>query len=636
MRLHRVTAASAAVLATVVGMLGASQAKDGAAIEVVPLVLVHGHGSDPSVWSAFLDRYGAGRVRVSSLYAAEADQLRPGDLPKASVVAAGYYRESADEEKYGDKDGSIGGCPVARTDVWENYYRVSFAQRLARIVDGVCRASGSDHVDLVLHSMGNLVGRAYTRWLSSEGGKCKVRRLLCIVGPHRGINALEATVDGLDHHGERDFMDMGEIAEMCYEYKAWGGKAYVDQLNDGWDGFCSSNGVQYAGISASGPLGKQVDPGDPTNASDPSILGFKVTGAYGSIVKAIEGIRLSNIPLIDPFVDVWSSWDYHKVWGVVGYPEPHLISEIHEAFGPGDGTVRLASSRMDEDPFHQAQTWALFEGRHGDPWNPEQSANNSTFATELARELCFVGHVDKGGSVDRWQLRKIDAPGKASFLALETSISGASLVAAQVVEQRIGADGKVDASAATVSFGCPLPVGAQRAFIPIAPGGGKRSYHVVLYGPAGAVVETKDDLVLDLADGAVEEAPTTSLDDPSAGPGGAVSVGLVGALSGLGAVPASVSTPASAQPGARVHVLATSNTASSDPTLRFSFRLDDGSWTPFTTTATYDSPALAPGEHRLEARARHANNVAQVACDDAQGTAIGILVDGQGKLTIRH
>jgi pimeloyl-ACP methyl ester carboxylesterase len=635
MKSYRVTAAFAAGLAIVVGMLGASHAKDGAAIEVVPLVLVHGHGADPSAWSAFLDRYGVGRVRVASLYAAEADQLKPGDLPKACVVAAGYYMDSACEEKFGDKDGSIGGCPVARTDEFASRYKVSFARRLARIVDGVCRASGSDRVDLALHSMGNLVGRAYTRWLSSEGGKCKVRRLLCIVGPHRGINALEATVDGLDHHGERDFMDMGELAEMCHEYKVWGGESFTDQLNYGWDSFCSSNAVQYAGISASGALGKQVDPSDPNDSSAPKILGFKVTGAYGSIVKAIEGANRSNLPLVDPFVDVWSSWSYHRVWGVLGYPVPNLIAEIQEAFGPGDGTVRLASSRMDQDPFYQAQTWALFEGRHGDTWNPEQSANNSTFATELARELCFVGNVGKGGSVDRWQLKKWDAPGKASFLALETSISGAPLVAAQIVERRVGGDGKIDGNAATVSYGCPLPLGAQRAFIPIAAGGGRRSYHLVLYGPAGAVVETTDDVVLDLQDGVAEEAPTTSLGDPPAAGAGAESVGLVAALSELGATPAA--TPVStAQAEASVHVQATSNTASSDATLRFSFRLDDGNWTPFTTKAVYDSPVLAAGEHRLEARARHANNAAQVACDDAQGTAIGILVDGQGKVSIRH
>lgn len=626
MKLGHVAVASLAATFAAGALL--ADAKDGAAMEVVPLILVHGHGADPSSWATFLDRYGVGRARIPELYAQEADGLAPGSLPRALVVSAGYYRESAAEPKYGNHDGSIGACPTPRDDGRAGHYRVSFAKRLERMIEGVCRATGSDKVDLALHSMGNLVGRATTRWLAASGGKCRVRKLLCVVGPHRGINALEATVDGLEHHGDRDFMDMGELAEMCSEYKAWGGRAYVDHLNDGWDAFCGANGVDYAGISASGPLGKQVDPGDPTDSRMPRIFGHEISGAFGHIVNAIEGVRLSNVGEVAPLCEIWMGWDWHHVWGPISYPVPHLLGEYHEATGPGDGTVRLASSRMDEEPFHRAATWALFEGRHGgDNWNVEQSSNGATFTSELARELCFTGKIAKGGHVDRCQLEKVDAPGKASFLALETTVSGAPLVSAQVVEQTVGADGKVDANAATASYGCPLPLGTQRAFIPIAPGGGKRRYRVVLYGPAGAVT-IQDGIEMTLAAGDEESPPTTSLD---AGP--PASIGIAPALGHLGAGAVSAST---ASASSRVHVTATSNTSISDPTLRFSFRLDDGEWSAFTTSATYDSPPLAPGEHRLEARARHANNAAHVACDDAQGTAIGILVAPDGRVSIRH
>jgi pimeloyl-ACP methyl ester carboxylesterase len=621
-----VVAASLASFA-VIGGLSAS-AKDGAAIEVVPLVLVHGHGADPDDWGPFLARYGTGRVRVAELYAGEADKLKPGDLPRASVICAGYYKESATEAKYGNHDGSIGGIPIVRSDGHAGDYNVSWARRVARIVDGVLRASGSDRVDLALHSMGNLVGRSYVRWLSVSGGKSKVRRVLCIAGPHRGVNALEATVDGLEYHGERDFMDLGELAEMCGEYRAWNGKSFTEQLNDGWDGFCSGANIEYAGITGTGPVGHQVDPTDPTDASAPRIFGHKITGAFEHIIKAAEGVRLNNIGKIAPIAKIWLGWDYVKVWGFIGYPKPHLLDEYNEAMGPGDGTVRLASSRMDQDPFHAAKTWATFEGRHGSTFNAEQSTLNSTFATELAREFLFAGKIEKGGHLDRCELKQVDGAGSASFLTLDTTVSGSQLVSAQVVEQPLGADGKVDATKPATGYACPVPLGAQRAFIPIAPGGGKRTYRVVVYGAEGPVA-TQDGIVFDLKDGATPAAPTTSLD------GKPTSVGMVTALAHAGTTTATTST-AAVQGGATIHVTAASNTASSDPTLRFSFRLDDGTWTPYTTQAAYDSPVLAPGEHRIEARARHANNPGKVVCDDAQGTAIGVLVDAKGGVTIRH
>ena len=74
---------------------------------------------------------------------------------------------------------------------------------------------------------------------------------------------------------------------------------------------------------------------------------------------------------------------------------------------------------------------------------------------------------------------------------------------------------------------------------------------------------------------------------------------------------------------------------SGDPTLRFSFRFDDGTWTPFETRATFVTPALAVGEHRLEARARHGANAAHVVCDDPRGAAMGILVGADGRVTMR-
>src|SRR5581483_3558038 len=191
---------------------------------------------------------------------------------------AGYYREGKatalyDPDANGRGQGSIGSCATPRDDGHQGEYPISYAARLARIVDGVRRATGSDRVDLACHSMGNLVGRAYTRWLSDQGnGTRKVRRIVAGAGPQGGIDAVEALVDGLDNsHGPREFMIQGENMEMCSEYKGWGGRSYVDRLHDGWDNFCTGADVQYGGISGTGAFGAQVQrSGSGSSAASPS------------------------------------------------------------------------------------------------------------------------------------------------------------------------------------------------------------------------------------------------------------------------------------------------------------------------------------------------------------------------------
>jgi pimeloyl-ACP methyl ester carboxylesterase len=645
--------------------------------EVVPLILIHGHGADPSAWAGFMDRYGAGRVVVRSLYAADADKLKAGDLPKACVVAAGYYKETESGVKFdpdatGRGQGSIGGCGVPRDDGLEGKYPISYVSRIARIVDDVRRATGSDRVDLALHSMGNLVGRAYTKWHSSgaQGGKSKVRRLVCIVGPQRGINAFEATIDGLDHAGVREFMDQGELAEMCHEYNGWGGKSYVDQLNDGWDGFCGGAGVEYLGITATGAYGTQIDPSD--QPSDHAhIFGIQLSGPVDSIVQGIEAMDKETLGDVHIFTELWLK-------------DP--IAEIKEALGPSDGTVRFASSRMDQEPFLGAATWATFEGRHGgDDWDPEQQSNCSTFASEMAREFLFDHKLVKA-SVDSFGLRMVNAPGKQSWLVLDTKISGGSLVAAQIVEAKLGPEGfsvsnaigdvtrvadgitgheisngvkdtgallddlfqghwgalggdasqgltdathpqfslggpaPLEPLGAAQGYGCPLASGEQHAFFAIPAGAGTRRYHVVLYGPQGAVAHI-DTIDLVVKDGAAEDAPTTTLR--------AVSVGIDGVLA-RGAAPAPDATGATAV----FHGIAASNAPASDTSVKFSFRLDAGDWTPFGPTATFDTPPLAAGEHRLSARSER--NCDGTVCDDAVGATIGIFVDRTGQITVRN
>jgi pimeloyl-ACP methyl ester carboxylesterase len=554
---------------------------------VLPVVCVHGITADPVDFVPFQGLYGPGRAIVPALYAAEADQLKPGDLPLASVVSAGYYQESVNDPKYdpdanGISHGAMGGCPSPRTDPWAPDYTVSYVERLARIIDGVRRATGSDRVDLVLHSMGNLVGRSYARWHSSGalGGVSKVRRLFELAGPHRGINAIEAYSLGFTRLKPQDFMRQGEIAEMCYEYPVWQGQSMIEQLNDGWDTFCAANDVHYGGMSAVGAYGKQVDPAGSTT----------VTTIATVVVNIVTAVISSNtIADLDPFYKTFKT---------------KILPEAAEALGPGDGVVRLASSRLDQAPFARTDFWLEFQGRHEGTWNTEQAIYSSTVTSELARQYLQEGVVTHAVPVTDFHVLAMNAPGHATWIALETDV-GADTAGAQLVEVVLDAKGNPVGGA--TGYGCPVAQGKQRTFFQVPAGAGVRHYHAVLYG-AGGVVATED-VNLTLVNGALDEPPATD---------------FVSATTTLqGGWPA-------------VHATFGSNVSPSEPTLAFSYRLDNGPWTPYSQSSSFDTPTLGPGEHRLVARAQHAANGAGFLCQDARGVAIGLLVSATGGVTVRR
>ncbi|HZU99448.1 MAG TPA: hypothetical protein VFF73_22255 [Planctomycetota bacterium] len=551
---------------------------------VLPLVLIHGHGGDFTDWDGLIARYGVGR-KVIRIYAADADLLKPGDLPLSCVVDCDYYRDSAtsplyDADASGNGHGSIGGCPVPRTDAYAGNYTSFYVPRVARIVEGVRRATGSDRVDLCVHSMGNTVGRAYTRWGSLDAnGRSKVRRFLGIAGPNRGINALEAAVDGSSVPAGQEHFALGEDAEMSYEYPAWGGRSFTGLLNDGWDAFCAQADVHYAGLTGTGAHGNIIDPAPPP---PPTILGITLTGLgnpWTTVFTSISNLDPPTLARILPHLLIFLQ---------------RPVAEIDEALGPSDDQVRYASSEMSDAPLLGRDFFAVFEGSHGDEWDPEQTVHTSTFTSELCRQYFSTGVLSSGTATAT--LRLVDSPGKASFLALETTVANGPLVSAQVVEETLDASGNQTGS--SVGYGVPLPDGFQRAFLLVPAGGGTRRYRVVLYS-AEAEVFVQDPIVFSLTDGALEVAPLTT---------------FVAATGGASGVTATFASTASAA--------------------EFSFRLDNGSWSPWGPPATFTTPPLATGEHRLDARSRHAANGAGLLCEDAAGTGIGLVLDASGGLSV--
>ncbi len=426
------------------------------------MICVHGIQADPDAFTSFELLQGGGRVLVPALFAAEADQLAAGSLPAACTVAAGYYRDSANDPKYepdanGVSHGSIGGIPLARQDSFASGYTQSYVERLGRIVDGVRRATGCDRVDLVLHSMGNMVGRAYVRWHSAgaAGGASKVRRIFMIAGPHRGLNAVEGLAIGWDLAPNLFFMREGEILEMCHELPVFQGQSFPDALNDGWDTFCQANDVAYAGISGTNAHGQQVDP-----------QGSPVTNTIVTIVTNIvtSVINPGTAADLKPYTDVCL---------------PRILPEAAEALGPSDGVIRLALSRLDQPPFGRTVFWAPLELRHEGGWNPEQSCTSSTATRELAR-IFFEGQP-VGATSGTVQIRLEDSPGNASWIAVETTASG-DTGGVQLVEETLDAGGNPVGGA--VGYGCPIAAGTHRVFFKVPAGGGSRRYHAVLYGTA--------------------------------------------------------------------------------------------------------------------------------------------------------
>ncbi|HZU99032.1 MAG TPA: hypothetical protein VFF73_20150 [Planctomycetota bacterium] len=547
-------------------------------LEVVPTIVVHGITGDPDNFFQLFADLAVGRTVIPEMYLDEADALQPNSLPPDVVVAFGYYKTHIGGPRY-DDHGSIGGCPVARTDGMDAWYTISYADRLRHCVEGVKRATGASKVDLVLHSMGGLVGRAYTHWLSVDPtGASSVRRVFLFASPSRGINALECVGLAVAYVGSQEFMRQGECMELCEEATTWGGSSFVDLMNQDWDAFCAQKGIAYAGLTA--------------------------TGAQGGPGGGSSGNLIPNNSL--PMAQIQQFLTGLLQWGTLGALVPiimesiaNLPNELQVAMGLSDGTVRLASSRLDGPPFLATIFWTTFEGNHANNIDPEQVCVNSTYSADCVRAFCIEGKAPLGSATCTGiAVSRRDAPGRASWIQVDVTIAGvvsdSSPLGLQLVEETLDASGN---ATSVMGYGARLRNGGQSLQFAVPAGGGTRRYRAVAYGERGEI-GVASNVVFQLTDGAVDPSPAATIQ---------------------------------ATPGASsAHLVFSAN----GPSPLYSVRFDRGDWQPWTETATFDTPPLLPGVHRVEVRCQHAGNGAGVQVECLVPAAVGIRVDATGNVTV--
>ncbi|MFA4889133.1 MAG: alpha/beta fold hydrolase [Candidatus Omnitrophota bacterium] len=212
--------------------------------QLYPTIFLHGMGAKPEDLVNLMDKVKLGNMQtVCPVYAG--DELGKLTYPKGTLFSAGYYKENKNNPGPNDYTGRIGGCPVAKGSA-DYDSRVSYAAQLKRIVENVCLATGSDKVNIVAHSMGGLIARAYIRWL---GGDDKINKLLLIGVPNHGIPEMESFllyVSGYQVFSGPSWMANGEISELNQSDSSWGGRPYIQWMNEGDETYKK---VQYATIA---------------------------------------------------------------------------------------------------------------------------------------------------------------------------------------------------------------------------------------------------------------------------------------------------------------------------------------------------------------------------------------------------
>jgi pimeloyl-ACP methyl ester carboxylesterase len=553
--------------------------------DTYPLVLVHGISDDPvSAWTR-VDSGLKGRTIFPEAYADDLAALPPGSVSRSAVFAVGYYKRRSADAPYFNGKGSIGGCPLPRTDGFAGDYSVAFVDCLGDAVEAILRATGAPRVDLVGSSMGGIVTRAYIKWRSGRGpgGESRVRRYLVFQSPGRGLNDLEAFMQCLDSF---PFQCHGEVAEMARDYPGWSGQSYIDVLNDGWDAWCQARGVTYGGMFGTGcPILNQVFVSRAVDDIQQVLSG----GIGGGSIPSIPGISTSGggLALVQEaavFIDP-SRFD---LWG-----------DLQESFTDGDGLVRASAADLRAGPEFPSALFSLpFHGTHVDRGQPDETMQYALHTRELIRRFLLEARLPRGASLVQGSVQLVTAPGTAGWLQLDYELAGSDGVSVLVdnddetLSQLHQAVSVIPL--APVVTGAPAFEGTHR--IRVESPAGQRVVTVRFYDADGEVGEIGP-LTLDVPSGTAESAPKTSVVTLS---------------------PFTV----------------TSNGAGAE----FSWRLvgpkDVGAWSAWSSSNVI--PAVAPeGTWELFVRSRHAANAAGVLVEEADPLELGLRVDGAGNATLR-
>ena len=105
--------------------------------------------------------------------------------PRPIILVHGYAMNRANFLLMARRVARAGLGPVFGFEYWSLGRTSKAARRLARYVDRVREATGSERVDLIGHSLGGVVSRYY---VVLGGGASRVRNLITIGTPHRGTD----------------------------------------------------------------------------------------------------------------------------------------------------------------------------------------------------------------------------------------------------------------------------------------------------------------------------------------------------------------------------------------------------------------------------------------------------------------
>jgi hypothetical protein len=106
--------------------------------------------------------------------------------PRPVVLLHGYAQGRSSYAVLAERLRRAGLGPIVGFEYWTMAPVERSAARLARLVARVRADTGAARVDVVGHSMGGIVARAYVAW---HGGGEAVRNLVTIGSPHRGTRA---------------------------------------------------------------------------------------------------------------------------------------------------------------------------------------------------------------------------------------------------------------------------------------------------------------------------------------------------------------------------------------------------------------------------------------------------------------